>query len=200
MPIEVSLASPSEKFHDAFGRPTHPGWMQTFTGRRFFLMNPDDSNIVIEDIAHHLSLLCRFTGAIRQFYSVAQHSVYVSQLVPAEHRLWALLHDASEAYLGDMGRPLKILPEMLPFRLAEKNMQRAICHAFGLEETEPPCVKEADNMMLAAEAYQLLPGGPRAEWTIWPIDKVADITVEPIPPHEAKSWFLAKFAEYSRAR
>ena len=87
-------------------------WFLTTTGRQFWPASPDPEQIQIEDIAHALSNLCRFGGHTREFYSVAQHSVLVSQNVPDDLRLVGLMHDATEAYCGDMIRPLKnVLPE-----------------------------------------------------------------------------------------
>jgi hypothetical protein len=82
-------------------------WMQTFTGRAFYPLDPRPEDIDPVDIAHALSLICRYGGHSSRFYSVAEHCVLMSHAVAPEHALWALLHDATEAYLGDMIRPLK---------------------------------------------------------------------------------------------
>src|SRR5690606_29748913 len=88
--------------------PTRKGdWMQTFTGRRFWPLDPRPDEICIEDIAHALSMQCRYAGHCLSFYSVAEHSVLLSQHVAEPFRRWALLHDASEAYLVDVPRPIK---------------------------------------------------------------------------------------------
>lgn len=89
---------------DATGKD---GTFNTFSGRSVSLYDPTPEMICIEDIAHALSHVCRFGGHTREFYSVAQHSCLVSYLAPAEWRLAALMHDATEAYLGDVIRPLK---------------------------------------------------------------------------------------------
>src|SRR5579872_2947230 len=82
-------------------------WIQTASGLEFPLFEPRLDAINIEDIAHGLSMICRFTGQCARFYSVAEHSVHVSHLVPREDAAWGLLHDAAEAYLGDVASPLK---------------------------------------------------------------------------------------------
>ena len=82
-------------------------WIQTFTGRAFYVLDPRPEDVDIEDIAHALSMQCRFAGHCREFYSVAQHSVTASWLVPPEDALWGLLHDAAEAYVVDLPRPIK---------------------------------------------------------------------------------------------
>ena len=82
-------------------------WIQTYTGGKFHLLAPRQEEINIVDIAHALSMMCRFTGHVRRFYSVSEHSWHASYLVPKQDALWALLHDASEAYMADMNRPLK---------------------------------------------------------------------------------------------
>ena len=79
-------------------------WFLTYTGRQFWPLDPRPEDICIRDIAHHLSLCCRFNGACRVHYSVAQHSVMVANILPAPLRFWGLMHDATEAYVGDMVR------------------------------------------------------------------------------------------------
>lgn len=132
--------------------------IQLASGRYFDYTKFGPEDIDINDIAHALSHLCRYTGHCRMFYSVAQHSVEVSLIVRPELALEGLLHDASEAYLGDVNRPLKML---LPdYRDLEHDVDRAIRMRFGLPLQESPEVKEADNILLVTEARDLIPASP----------------------------------------
>jgi hypothetical protein len=85
-------------------------WLATYSGAEFSLIDPQPDQVRIGDIAHSLSQLCRFVGATRSFYSVAQHCVLVSDHCPPEYAFAGLMHDAAEAYCLDMPRPLKYLP------------------------------------------------------------------------------------------
>ena len=88
-------------------------YVSTYTGKQFFPLDPQQDQVDIEDIAHGLAYQCRFNGQTRYFYSVAQHSLIVAGLVPKRLYLAALLHDAAEAYMGDMVKPLKQSPKAL---------------------------------------------------------------------------------------
>lgn len=126
----------------------------TFTGRRFWPLQPKAEEVALQDIAHALSNICRFTGHTNHFYSVAQHSVLVSRTVPAEFALWGLLHDASEAYLADISRPVK---QQMPFyQEAERRLEKVIASAFGLPWPMPAAVKEVDTRMLMTEKRDVL--------------------------------------------
>lgn len=164
-------------------------WMQTFTGRAFYPFRPDDSEVVIEDIAHHLSNICRFTGACRVHYSVAQHSVIVSQVVPVEFALWGLLHDCEEAYLNDIASPIK--PGMPGYKEIAKPVQARILREFGLDPEEPPEVKRADLIIVATEARDLMANHP----TMWdlPLPPIEGIRIDPWTPDVAKTQFLRRF-------
>ncbi|MBU0563232.1 MAG: phosphohydrolase [Gammaproteobacteria bacterium] len=147
-------------------------WILTRSGRRFDLLAPKADQVCTLDIAHALSQLCRFNGHTSRHYSVAQHSLLVASIVPAEHQLAALLHDATEAYVGDMVRPLKL--GMREFYEAqslvslydevERKVWLAICEHFHLEPELPACVHEADMIALATERRDLMP----AHGETWP--------------------------------
>ncbi len=129
-------------------------WIQTYTGRKVNPLSMSASDVRIEDIAHALAMTCRFTGHCPHFYSVAQHSVLVSQNCQV-HKLWGLLHDAAEAYCADLARPVKLgLREkgVGTFDEIERSIMGAVCANFGLHGDEPSEVKRADSMLLVTEA------------------------------------------------
>jgi hypothetical protein len=129
-------------------------WFLTFSGRKFYPLDALPDDIIVEDIAHALSNICRFGGHTNCFYSVAQHSVIVSQNVPKEWQFLALLHDATEAYVGDMVRPLKY--NMPQYMEAEQKLWAVISDKFRLPFKIPPIVKAADNRALMTERRDLL--------------------------------------------
>lgn len=152
---------PDTMNHDsAEGVKAHSGLgnIRLFSGILFSPVDPDPALITIEDIAHALSLKCRWSGHINRFYSVAEHSFYVSYLCSAEDALCGLMHDASEAYLVDMPRPIKYLPSMQPYRDLEARMEAAIAKKFNVPAQKTPSVEIADNLILAVEALQLING------------------------------------------
>jgi hypothetical protein len=135
-------------------------WILTHTGRKFDPMHPRAEDVDPLDIAHSLAHLCRFNGHVRQFYSVAEHSVRVAQLVSRENKLQALLHDAAEAYIGDITRPLKRAINDLTggvLTVIERGIHHAICDRFGIDHTIPDEVHHADLIMLATERRDLMP-------------------------------------------
>jgi len=132
----------------------------THYGKTIDLLNPDPDTICLEDIAHNLSHLCRFNGATKYRYSVAQHSLYVSNLVAPEHALPGLMHDAAEAFLGDVITPLKsLLPK---YKEIETKMWIAICRALDMDAHVPWEVAIADSQAYLAERVALI-GSPITE-------------------------------------
>lgn len=169
-------------------------WLQTYTGRQFWPLDPRPDDVHIEDIAHALSMLCRFGGHCDRFYSVAEHSIYVSQF-SQEHALWGLLHDASEAYLVDIPRPLKRL--MPDYRIIEAGVQFAICKAFGLPAEMPAQVERADRAILMDERLQIMSGSAQA----WSTDmEPLGVTIGGYQPSTAKILFLEAFRRLMRGR
>ena len=168
------------------------GWIQLYSGRKFKPFDVKSSDISIHDIAHSLSNMCRFTGHCKSFYSVAQHSVLVSHVVAPELSLCGLLHDASEAYLVDVPKPLKRMSTFDEYRKLEEQIQTIIFNKFGWTKGELPEVKKADVQLLATEARDLMsPLHP--EW-IQPC-KPLPFTITPLEPSAAKMLFLERFKE-----
>lgn len=179
-------------------------WLQTYTGGRFWPLDPRPEEVKLEDIAHALSLVCRFAGHTKHFYSVAQHSVLVSRLFPDDSHmaLWGLMHDAPEAYIGDITRPLK--QYLMTY---ESGMHRRIAdHEDAIMEavaaTLNLCpypnwdkIKDADNVLLATEARDLMsPLDP--DWHKWIKDvPTMPETIEPWSPDMAEVRFIRRYQE-----
>ena len=132
------------------------GWISTHTGKRVYLLDPNPEDICIEDIAHALSNICRWGGHTSRFYSVAEHSLRICDHCCTENKLWGLLHDASEAYMGDVCRPLK---QLLPtYRDMESKFHKVIAYKFNLSEDIPDEVHEIDCRILQNEGEALVWG------------------------------------------
>ena len=184
-------------------RPDPGPFLQTVSGRRVNPLDPDLDQLDIEDIARALGNLCRFGGHCRTFYSVAQHSVIVSQLVEerggdAEDVFAALMHDAAEAYLGDMPHPLKHRSALgAAFREAEEQLEAAIRERFAIKPDVPE-IKRADRALLATERRAF-----SAESWHWPeLDGVEplDFELESWPPQRAAEAFLERYAALAARR
>ncbi len=165
-------------------------WIQTYVGKQFWPLAPRSEDLDIRDIAHSLSLQCRFNGHCREFYSVAEHSVRVAAQLPEELALWGLLHDAAEAYLGDLTRPLKRQDEAQWFNEAEDRLLEVIAQTFGLSWPMPTRVRAADDMLLVTEARDLMVEPP-ADWQM-DATPLAD-RIEPLPPDAAEALFLKRY-------
>lgn len=163
------------------------------SGNYFDFEAPDASAFTIEDVAHGLAMTCRFAGQCYRHYSVAQHSVHVSQIVPPEHAYQGLMHDASEFAVGDMAKPLKV---MIPdYTVIEKRVEAAVFRRFNVPTPLPPSIKEADIIMLATEQRQLMRN--RDDWNYTRGRAPLDIKIPAWSPEDAKARFLARFAELS---
>jgi hypothetical protein len=172
-------------------------WVQTYSGRVFWPLDPKVEEIDIEDIAHSLSNQCRFSGHSLKFYSVSEHSCRVSVLCKPENALWGLLHDASEAYLVDMPRPIKHASRLgSEYRRIEKLVMKAVCERYGLPIEEPQDVIDADNLMLSWEQRDLMAPAPMPWHTTVPVPNITKII--PYGPEEAKTLFLTRFRELTR--
>lgn len=168
-------------------------WMQTYTGRQFYPLDPQPEDIDPLDIAHALSLICRYGGHVGSFYSVAEHCLLLSEAVEPEHAAWALLHDATEAYVGDMVRPLK--HHMPDYCVIENNLMSVIAERFGLGLAidMPDAVKDADNRILLDERAALFNGTP-APWVVDDLEPLG-VTVSGFSPIEAEARYLDRLRE-----
>ena len=144
-------------------------WIQTEKGRRFDLVATSPTQVDIEEIAAALAKICRFNGHSRYFYSVAQHSVIVADMLPPAARAYGLFHDAHEAYVGDLTTPVKDALRQETggvdaWRAMVARIDAAIFGALGLQWPMPAdtarMVKHADLVALATERRDLMADGP----------------------------------------
>lgn len=163
-------------------------WICTATGGKFWPLDPRPEDIHIVDIAHHLSMQCRYAGAVSRFYSTAEHSVLLSHAVDPEHAMAALLHDGGEAYLPDMVRPTK--RQFPAYTAAEERIREMIFVKYGLPPEMPGQVKAFDDRICADEKAALLPPIP---WNHNP--EPLGVRILGCHPTDAKSAFLYRFAE-----
>ena len=188
--------------------------IQTYSGKKFDPLNPRAEDICIEDIAHALSLKCRFGGHCTSFYSVAQHSVLASSIAEAqqgstEMQLWALLHDAAEAYLPDVATPIKHFLQFekklgewfvsVSFKYVEEMILEKIAQVFCFPSPPmPELIKEIDLRMVATERQQLM-----SEGFVWGGLLGVDSYKIPIiswSPAEAEISFLMRFRSLQASR
>ena len=169
-------------------------WIQAVSGRRVNLPVPSPEQILIEDISWALSMKCRFNGQCKKFYSVAEHSIRVSWLLPSNLALAGLLHDANEAYLPDIPRPVKeLIPE---YKQVENLMEDAINRKYGIELgiADMVIIKRADNVMLATEARDLM-----GDVTGWGLDEIPLCrAINPMSIKSAQWLFIETFEELTR--
>lgn len=174
-------------------------WMPLFSGTRFWPVDPRPQDIALEDVAHGLARINRYNGHTRASYSVAQHSVLVSRLLPPELKLFGLFHDASEAYVQDIITPLKRLFRSYVEQFEEPVME-AVAKKFGftMSEQERAVVKRADLVMLATEVRDLVPAGYVTQGlTELPLDEPIRACWDPLT---AEFIFLEEFERLTRGR
>lgn len=174
-------------------------WIQTYTGRQFWPLEPRVEDIDIRDIAHALSMKCRYGGHSKQFYSVAQHSVLVARHASAEDALRALLHDAHEAYspFGDVPRPIKQADPALSAAInkVEANLDRAIAAKFDLPwPIKNKAIDILDARILMDEREHVMAPSPH-EWNI--VAAPLGISIAQWSPEFAREKFLIDFHTYS---
>ena len=169
----------------------------TYNGKLFDVLKPDPNQIDLVDIAAALSKLCRFGGHCREFYSVAEHSILASALIQQEYpedrmlAAWALLHDASEAYMVDIPRPVK--RQLQEYVRLEDAIQKTIAERFDLPWPMPDEVHQADTNMLALELRVYMPANSDVQNQLIPSRNLAGgLPSIPLEPRAAKAEFLAR--------
>lgn len=177
------------------GARTDRGYnMGTSSGRPFWPASPHIDDVRIGDIANGLCRICRFNGQLDpniEHYSVAQHSVLVSYIVPPEYAIEGLMHDAAEAYAGDMIRPLKKLDTF--FQKTELTIDQVIRAKYGLPALCSDVVKRADNIAVATERRDLLPEQIDVDWGE-PVEPHPEI-IRPMRAFQARDLFFARALE-----
>jgi 5'-deoxynucleotidase YfbR-like HD superfamily hydrolase len=173
-------------------------YMHTASGLPYWPCDPRVEDVRLEDIAHHLSMQCRFAGASTRFLSVAEHSIACSAIGPADEALERLMHDAAEAYLQDWIRPIKYLPEVNAiYTQLEALNEKVIAEKFELTYPFPPSVKIADEMVVTAELAQNIAAKDKGH--MHDSSKCPHINFEYWEPEEAKIQFLAMY-QYLRSK
>lgn len=167
----------------------------TSTGKWFDILKPDPALIDLRDIASALSKLCRFGGHCRQFYSVAEHSILMAKMMRQQNgndsvlSRWALLHDASEAYVVDIPRPAK--RQLTEYMVIEDAIQRAVAVRFDLPWPIPQAVHEADHGILSLELRAYMPEQPEHALPPLPMSRLIDeLPTETLSPQIAERAFL----------
>lgn len=175
------------------------GFITTYEGRKFFPLDPRVEGVSIHDIAHAHALTCRWTGATRNHYPLAQHCVLVCREArkrgfSGDVQLWGLFHDGSEGYICDLARPVKV--EIAGYRSVETRLQDTIVASLGLPPEMPAIIKHLDDVLLCTEARDLTRNQMRG-WS-------AEMTEERLP-YRIRAWpmwyaEIAFLREYKRLR
>lgn len=180
-------------------------WIQTYTGKKMYPLDPLPEEICIADIAHALSYINRYTGHARFGISVAQHSALVAKLLPKKLQLAGLLHDAAEAYLGDVSRPVKkttyflVNGQYIHFSLIEERLLRVIFSALNVgwpSDEDWLLIHQADNRLLATEARDLM-SPLQEDWKAWltGLTPLPD-SISNVSPECAKNYFMHYYEKF----
>ena len=197
--MDVVEALASE--HGRVEVPSPRGWILTYTGRQFWPLYPKPADVDIEDIAHSLSMRCRYAGFTSHFYSVAEHCVHVSYALRPARQFEGLLHDAGETYspFGDIPRPVK---QLLPPFVKEVNdrIDRAIAAKFDLPVIEHEEVKWVDACICLDEKAFLMPRHPASDKSLPDGIKPLGVQLQAWSPERAKAEFLRRFTQLGGVR
>lgn len=173
-------------------------WSQTYFGRRFDIADPHPV-WDLEEIAHALSMKCRFGGHCTHFYSVAEHSVLVSQQCQQEHRKWGLLHDAVETYIPDTPKPMKRHRALEGLVSIEHKLMQQVSETWNLGPL-PQQVKDIDYRILADERNELMRADLNELDDGWPSSKPLGVEIKCLSPLWAKAAFLTQAYELGLER
>jgi hypothetical protein len=163
-------------------------WMQTYTGRQFWPLDPRPEDVCAEDIAHGLSHQCRYAGHTRFFYSTAEHCCLMHDAA-GEHRREMLLHDCAETWMSDVVRPVK--KQLSDFAEIEAGIERVVAAKYGLAYPWPDLVREYDTRILLDERAALM-ARPPAPWAMEDLEPLG-VEIRCWSPAVAKAQFLARF-------
>ena len=170
-------------------------WIETFTGKKMFPLDPRPEEVDIVDIAHHLSLICRYNGASKHLYTVGQHSLHCASVAgwySPRMQLLCLLHDASEAYISDVSKPVK--PYLAGYKDIERKLMDVIWYALGINPPSYPEsleIKLVDKAVMVAEAKKLMHFDGWGEWVRDAVE--VEIQIKPETPERVEQEFLARF-------
>jgi hypothetical protein len=178
--------------------PSEP-YIETASGTAFHFDDPPAEEILIDDVAHALSHICRFNGHTQRFYSVAEHSLLIARWLERQGHpplvcYTGLLHDAAEAYINDLPRPIKYaMPE---YRAMEKTIELAVAVRFGTTYPVPPVIKEADARIILDERRSVMNPRSRNKWVVDDLEPLG-VMVVGWEPGVAKSHFLNEYHRLS---
>jgi hypothetical protein len=171
-------------------------WMQTYTGVEFYPLNPRPEDIRFTDISSALSKQCRYGGHCTKFYSVAEHCIHVASMASDELKLTALMHDAAEAYLTDVVRPIK--KHLGGYLEIEARLERVLADKYGLVYPYPAEIKRLDNSILTDERQQNMAPPPKA-WDVYETVDPLGVTLQFWTPAEACYRYTTAFYAYGGA-
>lgn len=158
-----------------------PDSIRTRSGKYVNVFAPDPNTITIEDIAHGLSHMPRFAGHLPYLYSVGQHSIRAAEIAEPDLKLTALLHDASEAFLMDIPKPIKM--KMPEYNIVEDQLMSVIAKKFGFQWPMPDKIKAIDKYLLEDEWFCLM---------------LENVLAQPRSPEEVRNQFLRLFKHLTK--
>ena len=197
--VPIDVWGPSSAGGDVFPEPRRGDWLQLYSGKRFWPTDPHAEDVEIDDIAHSLSMQCRYAGHCVKFYSVAEHSVHIADWLyvkgfTSDQVIAGLLHDATEAYLVDVPRPVK--PFLPGYKEAEAAVWQAVATRFELPVEMPAIVKEVYSRIIGDERANMRHCA--ADW--YATGEPLGIELQYWSPAEAEARFLDRFRTVERAR